>query len=195
SKGRNGGWLTLNHILKREGQNPLPPEIGDTRLAPSTMKVLGQHGDPVNADDLKKVLDLLAAMKPVFPEDAKSLVKAIVPGIPPEALEAVIRRLQDYQPQTANPAPSGRSSRKKDDSGHEHGDDGKFTGDGGGSGSGNGEEGEDHHAEKHEALAKDSLREVYRKAGVELEDKDIDTAKLKAKILKKIRSGDATNHS
>ena len=98
--GRNGGWLTLNDILKREGKNPIPPEIGDTRLAPSTMKVLGEHGDPVNPDDVKKVMDLLAAMQPIHPNDALSLINSMLPGIPQDAAQALIRRSVDYKPPT-----------------------------------------------------------------------------------------------
>lgn len=97
AKGRNGGWLTLNQILKREGQNPLPAEIGEARLAPSTMKVLGQHGEPVDAGEVQKVMNLLASLSPIFPADAKALLKAMVPGLAEDALQALIRRLPDYQ--------------------------------------------------------------------------------------------------
>jgi len=107
AKGRNGGWLTLNQILKREGQNPLPPEIGDARLAPSTMKVLGARGEPVNPDDVKKAMDLLSAMSPIFPQDAEQLLLAMVPGISGDALKALVRRLPDYKPQASEPPKKG----------------------------------------------------------------------------------------
>jgi hypothetical protein len=94
--GRNGGWLTLNNILKREGQNPLPAEIGDARLAPSTMKVLGRHGEPVNPDDVKKAMDLLSAMKTIDPVSAKSVLVAMVPGIAGDALDALVNGLAGY---------------------------------------------------------------------------------------------------
>lgn len=98
-KGRNGGWLTLNDILRREGKNPLPPEIGDARLAPSTMKVLGQHGEPVDPDDLTKTMNLLAGLTPVAPDAARALLMAMVPTIPGDALDALVRLLPDYKPQ------------------------------------------------------------------------------------------------
>ena len=98
AKGRNGGWLTLNQILKREGQNPLPPEIGDARLAPSTMRILGDRGEPVNAADVRNAMDLLASMSPIFPEDAAVLLAEMVPALSPESIQALIRRLPDYQP-------------------------------------------------------------------------------------------------
>jgi HK97 family phage portal protein len=102
AKGRNGGWLTLNDILKREGKNPLPPEIGDSRLAPSTMKVLGAHGDPVDPDAVLKVMNLLAAMYPIAPDDALQLISAMLPGIPDDAAKAMLRRLPDYKPPVNN---------------------------------------------------------------------------------------------
>lgn len=104
TKGRNGGWLTLNDILRWEGCNTLPPEIGDARLAPSTMKVLGAHGEPVSPDDVVKVLNLLSAMKPLFPDSAKALILAMIPGISDEAMEAMIRRLPDYKEVSNAPA-------------------------------------------------------------------------------------------
>lgn len=107
AKGRNGGWLTLNDILKREGKNPLPPEIGDARLAPSTMKVLGVHGEPVDPDAAVKVMNLLAAMNPIHPEDAKMIISAMLPGIPDDAANAMIRRLPDYKPPQTNAANNG----------------------------------------------------------------------------------------
>ena len=110
AKGRNGGWLTLNDILKREGKNPLPPEIGDARLAPSTMKVLGVHGEPVDPDAALKVMNLLAAMSPIFPEDAKTIIAAMLPGIPPEAADAMIRRLPDYKPPVNNAPADSRKT-------------------------------------------------------------------------------------
>lgn len=110
AKGRNGGWLTLNDILKREGKNPLPPEIGDARLAPSTMKVLGQHGEPVDPDAAVKVLGLLASLYPIAPEDAKTIISAMLPGIPDDAANAMIRRLPDYKPPVNNAtADSGKA--------------------------------------------------------------------------------------
>lgn len=103
AKGRNMGVYTLNNILKKEGMNPLPSEIGDTRLAPSTMKVLGARGEPINPDDVKKALDLLSALSPIFPDDAKKLLLAMVPGIAGDALDALVRRLPDYKPTKDTP--------------------------------------------------------------------------------------------
>jgi hypothetical protein len=171
SKGRNGGWLTLNQILRREGQNPLPPEIGDARLAPSTMKVLGSHGEPVNATDVQKAMDLLSAMTPIHPDDAEALLKAMVPGLADDALKALIRRLPDYKPaQSGNTPPMpGRSRRKKDANGQEHDSDGKF-GKGGGSSKGKSKEktkASDKAKEAVNGMAKampDSVGELHKQA-------------------------------
>jgi hypothetical protein len=71
------------------------------------MKVLGARGEPVNPDDVKKAMDLLSAMSPIFPADAEQLLLAMVPGISGDALKALVRRLPDYKPTTAIPQKKG----------------------------------------------------------------------------------------
>lgn len=129
AKGRNGGWLTLNDILRREGMNPLPPDVGDCRLAPSTMKELG-HADPIDPAALNAALTLAASLSPATPE----LIRAVLCGVVPQAGEDLINRLAvkiaaGWTPPAPPPAPA---KRVKDAEGHEHAADGKFGSGGGG---------------------------------------------------------------
>lgn len=92
STARNNGWYTLNRIAELERMPKLAPEIGDTHLAPSTMKTLEQTDgrDPVDMDELAKMIELLKASNSrepniirdalvgAFPQARVTLVKAIV---------------------------------------------------------------------------------------------------------------------
>lgn len=96
SVGRNGGWLTLNDILHREGMNPLPPEIGDKHLAPSTMRVLESDdpSSPITPEVLHGALELVQALMPVPDEVVQSTLKALMPQITPDLAAGLIAKLK-----------------------------------------------------------------------------------------------------
>lgn len=79
--GRNNGWLTLNDILRAERKPILPPEIGDVRLAPSTMKTLGSADPtaPIDVLTMQGAIALLESMKPVKAADAKQILNGAMP--------------------------------------------------------------------------------------------------------------------
>lgn len=55
--GREGGWLSVNDVRRRENMNPLPPEIGDKYMAPlnyTTADKLGQDTKIINEKDINK---------------------------------------------------------------------------------------------------------------------------------------------
>jgi HK97 family phage portal protein len=60
--GRNGGWLTLNDILRKERMPTLKPEVGDMHIAPSTMKTL-ERQDPTAAIPVETISALLEQLK------------------------------------------------------------------------------------------------------------------------------------
>jgi HK97 family phage portal protein len=93
--GRNGGWLTLNDIMRGEGRNPLPAEIGDTHLAPSTMKVLGSKdpSTPIDPAVLRETITLIGTLKPIPAATAIELLKAALPMASDVLVAGVIAQL------------------------------------------------------------------------------------------------------
>lgn len=90
--GRNNGWLTLNDILKAERKPLLDPAIGDVRLAPSTMKVLGSADPttPIDTSVIASALAVIEAMKPVKPQDAKNVFNAAMPTANDQFIESLV---------------------------------------------------------------------------------------------------------
>lgn len=93
--GRNMGVYTLNDILKKEGMNPLPPEIGDVRLAPSTMKTL--TSEPLDPACVTAAMNVLASLGDVDPNDAKTLLCSMIPNAPADVIDTLVRRLPEYK--------------------------------------------------------------------------------------------------
>jgi HK97 family phage portal protein len=88
--GREGGWLTLNNINRKENLPRLPKEIGDVRLQPLNMTVAGS-GNPIDPNLIASTLDVIRNMKPV----SKQLAKAILEASLAHAEDNLIRGLLD----------------------------------------------------------------------------------------------------
>lgn len=90
--GRNNGWLTLNDILKQERKPLLDPSIGDVRLAPSTMKVLGSADPttPIDTAVIASAIAVIETMKPVKTADAKNIFNAAMPTANNAFIESLI---------------------------------------------------------------------------------------------------------
>lgn len=115
TKGRNGGWLTLNDILKRENKPALPPQLGDSRLVPSTMRVVdakgndvfgvgvpGEHGDKpsagveetaMNGAQVASLLQVITAVaaNQIHPDTAKHMILVAFPAVPEQQIEAMVK--------------------------------------------------------------------------------------------------------
>ena len=92
SKGRNAGFMSLNDILKRENMPLLPDEIGNSHLAPSTMKTL-ERTDFGNAVDMASVSVLMEFFKGVGSPMLPSTAVEIINGALPSASEPFVSSL------------------------------------------------------------------------------------------------------
>lgn len=106
TQGRNGGWLTLNDILRMENMNPDTGSAGDSRLMPSTMVVLGDHvkgigenPEPGQVEDTAmngaQVTSLLTIMQAVsanqlHPDSAAGMIAAAFPAVAPDLLDRML---------------------------------------------------------------------------------------------------------
>ena len=91
STARNGGWFSLNDILRREKQSLLPKDIGESHLAPSTMKTLERtdFGNAVDIEAMSASMDFIKTNGPMTEEQAR----AILDGTCPEATDALVASL------------------------------------------------------------------------------------------------------
>jgi HK97 family phage portal protein len=93
---RNGGWYTLNDILRRERLPTVKEPWGDERLAPSTMVPLGHEAfrnPPDNGDTqtVAKVATDAAIAEGEMPSDlARWLLRRAYPALPDAGINAVI---------------------------------------------------------------------------------------------------------
>ncbi len=94
TQGRNGGWLTLNDIMRREGLNPIKGELGDTRLSPSTMRILGEKNpeSPLDPAVVDALIATLESLKPLPYPAAKEIVRAVCPTVPDAFVEAFLAK-------------------------------------------------------------------------------------------------------
>jgi HK97 family phage portal protein len=93
---RNGGWYTLNDILRRERLPLLPPEIGDVHLAPSTMKVLGKDDPtvPIDPQVMTQVVAYIQSVKPVRAQTATLIYNAAMPTATAEFVKSQVDTLK-----------------------------------------------------------------------------------------------------
>lgn len=101
STGRNMGMLTLNDIMRSEGKPTLPPEMGDTRIAPSTMKIMGA-ADPSTPIEPRLIQECLQTVQTIYqlqgnlPVDrltAKETINAVLPGASDELATGLLQSL------------------------------------------------------------------------------------------------------
>lgn len=98
--GRNGGWLTLNNILRKERLPLLPADIGDKHIAPSTMKILGASdpSTPIDVEVIQGTTELLRSLakpnKLVSTTLAENIIKATMPGATEQFTLALILQLR-----------------------------------------------------------------------------------------------------
>lgn len=104
STGKNMSVFTLNDILRKEGMPTIAPEIGDIRIAPSTMKVLGQSDPftPIAPDIMQSAYNVVKEMsgtgkdsKPVKWDNAKAVLNAMIPSADEPTVTALLRSLAD----------------------------------------------------------------------------------------------------
>jgi HK97 family phage portal protein len=102
SSGKNMSVFTLNDILRREGMPTVNSEIGDIRIAPSTMKVLGDVDpntpiDPTVMQNAYLTVKIMSSegKKPVKWKNAKAVFNAMIPSASDEAVNALLRSSAD----------------------------------------------------------------------------------------------------
>jgi HK97 family phage portal protein len=91
--GREGGWLTLNNILRREGMPLLPPEIGDIRLQPLNMTVAG-IGNAVDPNVIVAVMDVIERMKPVKENLARAILEASLARTDDKLVQGLLEKMK-----------------------------------------------------------------------------------------------------
>lgn len=111
STARNGGWYTINDILRSEGLKQVDPAIGDKLIAPSTMKVLGDvdPSTPIDIDAFTKAVDWIKANS-ISPETARQVLNAVVPGAADTMVAAVISDISKGPSNGATQSKSGAGS-------------------------------------------------------------------------------------
>lgn len=106
TQARNGGWYTLNDILKQENMNPVAGSMGDSRLMPSTMVVMGEHvkgigespdvsqveDTALNGPQVTSLLTILQAVSAnqLDPDSANAMITAAFPAVPPNVVMAML---------------------------------------------------------------------------------------------------------
>lgn len=95
STGRNGGWLTLNDILRSERMPLIAGAEGEQRLAPSTMRVLGaaDPSTPIDPTVMAATLAIIAQLKPDGIA-ASCILKAAMPSATTDLLSALVGTLK-----------------------------------------------------------------------------------------------------
>ena len=94
--GRNGGWLTLNDIMRLEGCSLLPSEIGDQRLVPSTMRAIGpDRSMPIKPEVLTAAIRTLMAMKPLDEKLGVMIAESLAPQGDPKMLKMLVERVEN----------------------------------------------------------------------------------------------------
>jgi len=86
---RNGGWYTLNDILRAEGKNALPPGQGDVRLVPSTMQEMGRNPE-VDMTKLKLAVDFARGLHSAGEDTVTAVLSAAVPDAQPALIRLVV---------------------------------------------------------------------------------------------------------
>jgi len=95
--GRNGGWLTLNQILRAENQPLLPPDIGDTHIAPSTMRTLERAdigGNDIDFEEVQSAIEFIKNNSPVDMATATEILNGVAPVAKPEFIKAIVTLLK-----------------------------------------------------------------------------------------------------
>ncbi len=91
--GRNNSIYTLNDILRRERMPLLDPKVGDVLIAPSTMKAIGASDPttPIPPEEIKSVIDLIAAQRGINYKDAETLIRAALPAAEDAVVAAILK--------------------------------------------------------------------------------------------------------
>lgn len=80
ARGRNMGLYTLNDIKRAEKQPLLPPELGDTYLIPSTMKVFrADSREPIDPKVMEVVMQLLYPIPDLNNKQVAAILTAALP--------------------------------------------------------------------------------------------------------------------
>ena len=89
---RNLGLLTLNNISSALGDNLLRGGAGDQRIAPSTMKVLGDTdpSTPVPLQTLTGFIDVIRADRNMTEEAALAMAELLMPTADPKLIKTII---------------------------------------------------------------------------------------------------------
>lgn len=122
--GRNGGWLTLDDILKNENANPLNNDLGNSRLVPSTMRVVSADGkdlfgignaDPngpqggmgdkqvedtaMNGAQVSSLLTILQAVSAnqLHPDSASYMIQIAFPSVDSAQIDAMLKPYRRVQ--------------------------------------------------------------------------------------------------
>lgn len=104
STGRNMGVYTLNDILRKERLPTLAKQIGETRLAPSTMKILGQSDPftPIDPDVMQKAYQTIKMVtddgkNKIKWDRAKSILDSLLPSCDESTISALLFTLSDQK--------------------------------------------------------------------------------------------------
>lgn len=93
--GRNGGWDTLNDIMRAEGRALLPADVGDARLRPATMQVVGNDPTtPIDPVVMQAAIALITALPaPPDANTATMILDAVMPTTDDALVKALVANL------------------------------------------------------------------------------------------------------
>lgn len=122
--GREGGWLDLDTIAKKEKANPIGGVLGASRLVPSNMRAVDKDGNDVFADNGTRGIETSAmngiqvqsmlsvvqacAAEQVHPDTASSMLRIAFPDVPQSLIDSMLQPIRDgkIDPATVAPVPT-----------------------------------------------------------------------------------------
>jgi HK97 family phage portal protein len=96
SKGRNMGLYTLNDLLRMERRPLIDPSIGDNRIAPSTMKIMGDAdpSTPIPPESIKSVIDLISSLTQLTKDNTLAIINASLPTASDELVNSLVQIIE-----------------------------------------------------------------------------------------------------
>ena len=100
ARGRNMGLYTLNDIRRKEKMPLADPELGDTFLIPSTMKVFHPNRpDPIDPKIITDTMDYLCGIPGLLPKELEAVIQAAMPTAEKTLVASLIssyQKKEDY---------------------------------------------------------------------------------------------------